>query len=135
MGLGGIILFYGFISITFYVLNALAFMNLAKLAGRRDIAWMAWVPVANRVQQLLLIRKNGAWVLILLIPIVNIVFLILWQVKLLQAYDKSGAWVWMYIFLTPVYEIMWIVWGFSDKTRYVLTAPFNNSTVGGTLNM
>lgn len=118
--LTGLIMFYWFFVIAVYVLNGIAFMNLAKVAGRADIAWMAWVPVANIVQMLLLIRKNGAWVLMILVPIANIVFIVIWQVKLLNAFGKSGAWVLMYIFLSPVYEIMWIVWGFSDKTRYVL---------------
>jgi hypothetical protein len=117
--------FYWLFIIAFYVLNGIAFMNLAKIAGRTDISWMAWVPIANVIQQLLLIKKHGAWVLILLVPIVNIVFMVIWQVKLLNAFGKSGAWVLMYLFLGPVYEIMWIVWGFSSETRYVLPQGFS----------
>jgi hypothetical protein len=95
-------------------------MRLSRLAGREDISWMAWVPICNLIQQLLLIKKSGWWVLMYLVPIANIVFTIIWQVKLLNAYGKSGAFVLFAIFLSPVYEILWIVWGFSSDTRYEL---------------
>lgn len=80
------ILYAVFIAIALYVLNGMAFMKLAQKAGRGDIAWMAWVPVCNVIQQLLLIKKSGWWVLILLVPVVNFIFIIIWQVKLLQAW-------------------------------------------------
>lgn len=51
------ILYAVFIAIALYVLNGMAFMKLAQKAGRGDIAWMAWVPVCNVIQQLLLIKK------------------------------------------------------------------------------
>jgi uncharacterized membrane protein YoaK (UPF0700 family) len=80
---------------------------------------MAWVPVCNVIQQLLLIKKSGWWVLILLVPVVNFIFIIIWQVKLLQAFGKHGAYVLLYIFIPIVYQILWIVWAFSDETKYV----------------
>lgn len=103
-----------------YVLNGIAFMKLAKLAGRSDISWMAWVPVWNLVQQLLLIKKNGRWVLIYLVPIVNVFFSMRWQVKLLNAFGKSGAYVFLAVFLSPIYAILWLAWATSADTRYSL---------------
>lgn len=114
-----------------YVLNGLAFMKLAALAGRPSIAWMAWVPVCNVIQQLLLIKKNGAWVLMYLVPVANVIFIIIWQVRLLNAYGKSGAYVLFYIFIPIVYGILWIVWGFSNQTRYTLSSnTLGNVTYG-----
>lgn len=113
------ILYAVFIAIALYVLNGMAFMKLAQKAGRGDIAWMAWIPVCNVIQQLLLIKKSGWWVLILLVPVVNFIFIIIWQVKLLQAFGKHGAYVLLYIFIPIVYQILWIVWAFSDETKYV----------------
>lgn len=111
---------YWIVVIAMYVLNGLAFMKLAKVAGRPGIGWMAWVPICNTIQQLLLIKKSGWWVLMYLVPIANIVFFIIWQVKLLNAFGKHGAFVLFAIFLAPVYSILWIVWGLSNDTRYVL---------------
>nr|WP_230951714.1 DUF5684 domain-containing protein [Heyndrickxia coagulans] len=49
----------------------------------------------------------------------NFIFIIIWQVKLLQAFGKHGAYVLLYIFIPIVYQILWIVWAFSDETKYV----------------
>jgi hypothetical protein len=54
------------------------------------------------------------------VPVANLVFAIMWQVKLLNAFGKHGAHVLFGIFLPPVYVIQWIVWGFSSKTTYQL---------------
>ena len=119
-GIIGLILTFSWvIIITSYVLNGLAFMNLANVAGRSDIAWMAWVPVCNSIQQLLLIKKSGWNILWYLVPIANFVFMIIWQVKLLNAYGKNGAYVLFGIFIPVVYVILWVVWGFSKETKYI----------------
>ncbi|MBX5436876.1 MAG: hypothetical protein IRZ33_06635 [Alicyclobacillaceae bacterium] len=120
------------ISLAFYILNGIAFMNLAKVAGQPGIDWMAWVPVCSAIQQLLLIRKSGWWVLMYLVPVANVVFAIIWQVKLLNAFGKNGAYVLFLIFLPFVYTILWIVWGFSKDTRYCLSEGDAAGRVGVT---
>lgn len=114
-------LFNFLFGVAFYVLNGIAFYRLAKIAGRPEIAWFAWIPILGTIQQLLLIKKSGWWVLMLLVPVANFVFWIIWNVQLLNAFGKHGAYVLLMIFLWPVYTILWIVWGFSDETRYTLT--------------
>lgn len=113
---------YWLIGIAMYVLNAIAFYRLSVLADRPEIAWFSWIPVLNLIQQLLLIKKSGWWVLLYLIPIVNFIFFIIWNVQLLQAFGKHGAFVLFAIFLSPVYSILWIVWGFSSTTQYTLSS-------------
>ncbi len=68
-----------------------AFFQLAKKAGRDDIAWFAFIPILNSILQLKLIKQSAWWVLILLVPIANVVFAIIWQVKLLNAFGKNGG--------------------------------------------
>ncbi|GIO34277.1 hypothetical protein J2TS6_54180 [Paenibacillus albilobatus] len=46
-------------------------------------------------------------------------FAIIWQVKLLNAFGKSGAYV-LFILISPVYIILWMVWGYSSSTVYYL---------------
>lgn len=123
---------YYLVCIGMYIVNGLAFFRLAKLAGRGDVAWMAWVPVCNLILQLLLIKKHGAWVLMYLVPFANMVFVIIWHVKMLNAFGKNGAYVLFGLFLTPVYAILWIVWAYSKDTRYVLndvSAPTFSQTL------
>ncbi|TYA12118.1 hypothetical protein FRY98_15455 [Paenibacillus faecis] len=103
-----------------YVLFAGAYFSLAKKAGLDDIAWFAFVPILNTILQLKMIKESGWWVLMYLVPFANLVFAIIWQVRLLNAFGKSGAYVLFCIFLSPVYAILWLVWGYSSKTMYVL---------------
>lgn len=106
------------VEIALYVLTSIAFYRLAKKAGLRKMAWFAWVPVLNIVLQLRMIGKSAWWLLVLLVPIVDIVFWIIWQVKLCRAFGHSGANVW-WILVPLVYTIIWIVWGFEEETQYV----------------
>lgn len=109
--------------VAIYLVICGAYFQLAKKAGRDDIAWFAFVPILNTILQLKLIKENAWWILIMLVPIANVVFAIIWQVRLLNAFGKNSAHVLFCIFLAPVYIIMWMVWGYSSKTQYVLDAP------------
>ncbi|WP_334072394.1 MULTISPECIES: DUF5684 domain-containing protein [Paenibacillus] len=114
-------MFFAFLFIVaMYVLFAGAFFSLAKKAGLDDIAWFAFVPILNNILQLKLIKESGWWVLMYFVPIANLVFYIIWQVRLLNAFGKHGAYVLFGIFLSPVYAILWLVWGYSSNTMYVL---------------
>lgn len=99
----------------YYVLNGLAFMRLVRLAGRKDLDWMAWVPICSTIQKLLLIKKNGWWILILLIPIVGTIFKIIWNVKLLRAFGKRGLFAWVYVLFATGYYILWLMWSFLQR--------------------
>ena len=114
-------MFFAFLfAAAMYVLFAGAFFSLAKKAGLDDIAWFAFVPILNNILQLKMIKESGWWVLMYLVPFANLVFAIIWQVRLLNAFGKNGAYVLFGIFLSPVYAILWLVWGYSSKTMYVL---------------
>ncbi len=45
--LGFLIFFFIIIGIIFYVLNAIGLFKIAKKMGKEDLAFMAWIPVAN----------------------------------------------------------------------------------------
>jgi len=114
-------MFFAFLFVAaMYVLFAGAYFSLAKKAGLDDIAWFAFVPILNSILQLKMIKESGWWVLMYLVPFANLVFAIIWQVRLLNAFGKSGAYVLFCIFLSPVYAILWLVWGYSSKTMYLL---------------
>jgi hypothetical protein len=59
----------------------------------------------------------------------RVIFAIIWRVKLLNAFGKSGAFVLFYVFLAPVYLILWMVWGFSKETQYLLRRDTFTQTV------
>lgn len=43
----GFIFAFFLIGILLYVLNGIGFFKIAKKEGRGDIAWLAWIPIAN----------------------------------------------------------------------------------------
>lgn len=45
--LGGFVLAYFIVAILLYVLNGIGFYKIAKNEGRGNIAWLAWIPIAN----------------------------------------------------------------------------------------
>ncbi|RCX17800.1 hypothetical protein DFP94_108161 [Fontibacillus phaseoli] len=116
------------LAIAMYVLFAGAYFSLAKKAGLDHIAWFAFVPILMNILQLRLIKESGWWVLMYFVPVANIVFTIIWQVKLLNAFGKSGTYVLFNIFLPPVYGILWLVWGYSSSTTYQLNNPIPPNT-------
>ncbi|SDF60063.1 hypothetical protein SAMN04488542_11384 [Fontibacillus panacisegetis] len=115
------------IYIAFYLVYCGAFFSLAKKAGLDHIAWFAFIPILSTILQLRMIKQSGWWILMMLVPIANFVFAIIWQVKLLNAFGKNGAFV-LFIFLGPVYSILWMVWGYSQETRYYLNDAPQNPT-------
>jgi hypothetical protein len=108
------------IDVATYIMAGIAFYRLANLANLREIAWFSWVPILNIILMLKLIGKNGWWILMLLVPIANLVFIIIWYIQLFQAFGKYGAWVLMQIFLPIVSSVLWVVWAYDPNTRYQL---------------
>ena len=74
-----------------YVFTSLVVMYLAKKTNKEPL-WFAWIPVLN-VILLLMVAKISLWyVILLMIPIVNIfASLYVWW-KVAEARGKSGLW-------------------------------------------
>ena len=96
------------VAVALYVYFALVLSTLAKKMGKKDLAWLAWVPIANLAMFPILAKKEWPWVFILLIPIVNIVFLIIWTWAIFEA-RKYPGWLSLLPILGFIPVIGWIV--------------------------
>lgn len=62
--IGLILTFLGFflvmfaVGIVFYILQAIGLFKIAKREGREDLAWLAWIPIANTFLMTLLVEKE-----------------------------------------------------------------------------
>ncbi len=74
-----------------YVYTAAAWYAIAKRLKFKQ-AWFAWVPILNLVLLPILAKKDWPWVFILLVPIVNFVFVIIWLWKIFERRKLHGAW-------------------------------------------
>lgn len=72
---------------------ALYVVSLWKIYGKAGKpGWAAIVPIYNVVVLLQIVERPVWWIILLLIPFVNIVISIILSIDLAKAFGKSGAW-------------------------------------------
>ena len=78
-----------FIILAVYAYTAICFMKIAEKTGTEN-GWWAWIPILNILLMLAIARKPMWWIILMLIPLVNLVIIILVFVAICQARGKSG---------------------------------------------
>ncbi len=73
-----------------YVYYCLVWFNIAKKFKYKN-AWLAWIPIANLFLMPILAKKHWALGFLLLIPVVNLVFSIIWCWEIYKKRRFSGA--------------------------------------------
>ena len=79
------------ISIALYAYAAFCFQTIAKKTGTEN-GWFAWVPILNVYLMCKIAGKSGWWILLLLIPLVNIAISIILWMEIAKACQKP-AWI------------------------------------------
>jgi len=75
----------------FYVYVALALMTIATKTNTPN-GWLAWIPIANIILMLNIARKPIWWIILFLIPLVNIVMIIIVWMAVAEARHKPSWW-------------------------------------------
>jgi hypothetical protein len=94
---GGLLAMSGFLVICFvltlvgYVYMAFALQTIATKTNTEN-AWLSWIPIANVVLMLSIGRKPLWWILLLLIPLINIVVGVMVWMAIAEARGKPGWW-------------------------------------------
>ncbi|WP_020658454.1 DUF5684 domain-containing protein [Amycolatopsis benzoatilytica] len=107
---------FGGLGLVFTVLVIVAMWKVFAKAGRPG--WAAIIPIYNVYTLLKVAGRSGWWLLLLLIPIVNLVVAIIVSLDIARAFGKSGAFGFFGLFLFSV--IGYLILGFGGA-RY--TAP------------
>jgi hypothetical protein len=84
-----------------YVFCAICLKRIAEKTGQKEKSWYAWVPIANVILLCWIAGKPTWWVLLMLIPFVNIVIAIMVWMKVAEACAKP-AWLGVVIVLVPI---------------------------------
>jgi hypothetical protein len=100
---GGILIFALLVGLVIYVYIALAVQTIAEKTNTEN-PWLAWIPIANFVLLLNIAKKPIWWIVLLLIPLVNIVIIILIWMGVAEARNKPGWWG--VLMLVPVVSII-----------------------------
>jgi len=91
-GLGaGILMFCFVLFVGLYVYMALALQTIATKTNTEN-SWLAWIPIANLVLMLNIAKKPIWWIVLFLIPLVNIVIAIMVWMGVAEARGKPSWW-------------------------------------------
>ncbi len=89
--------------LAFYVYFAICLMQIAKRTKIPN-GWMGWVPILNIYLMCKLAGKSGGWIILLLIPFVNIIAAIIIWAEIAKKLGKP-AW-WGVLLLVPIVNII-----------------------------
>lgn len=75
--------------IAFYVYMAICLMTIAKKTNTAN-GWFAWIPILNIILMLQIAQKPVWWIILMLIPIVNIIIAIIVWMAIAEARGKPN---------------------------------------------
>jgi len=121
IGLGfGLVWIFSYLA--FYIYLAITLMFIAKKTGTSN-AWMAWIPILNLYLMCKAAGKSGIWIILLLLPVVNVVAIILLWASIAQRLGRSG--LWGLLMLIPVLNLVLMgILAFS-KSRQPIASPLS----------
>jgi len=99
----GAFVFWMFSSFAMYAYSGLSLMFIAKKTKTTG-GWMAWVPFLNLYLTCKLAGKSGIWIILLLIPFVNIVAIVLIWSAIAERLNRP-AW-WGILMLVPIANLV-----------------------------
>jgi hypothetical protein len=101
--MGGFLVVFCVLMLVAYVYHALAIQTIATKTNTEN-AWFAWIPILNIILMINIAKKPIWWIILCLIPLVNIViFVILWM-GAAEARNKPNWWG--ILIIVPVVNII-----------------------------
>jgi hypothetical protein len=89
--MGGLLLIFCIFFLVMYVYHALALQTIATKTNTEN-PWFAWIPIANLILMLNIAKKPIWWILLFLIPLVNIAIIIIVWMGIAEARNKPNWW-------------------------------------------
>jgi hypothetical protein len=88
---GGFFLVFLVIAAAFSLFAAFALMTIAEKTQTPN-AWLAWIPIANVILMIMIAKKPIWWIVLFLIPLVNIVISVIIWMAIAEARRKPSFW-------------------------------------------
>ena len=88
---GGFLFVFCIIFLMAYVYHALALQTIAVKTNTEN-PWFAWIPILNIILMLNIAKKPIWWIILCLIPLVNIVVIIIVWMGIAEARNKPNWW-------------------------------------------
>ncbi|MDK8181686.1 MULTISPECIES: DUF5684 domain-containing protein [unclassified Paenibacillus] len=104
--------------LVFYLIGTVPYYVLGNKAGY-DKSWFAFIPILNIVLVIRVAQESLWFLLLLIIPFVNIVASIYLMYKFIKAFGRSGLEI--ILLIIPVVNLVYLYYlAFSNNVRYVL---------------
>ena len=87
----GTAVFFLLVGLAAYVYTALAVKTIAEKTNTEN-PWLAWIPIANLILLLNIARKPIWWIVLCLVPLVNIIIFVMVWMAVAEARSKP-SWV------------------------------------------
>ena len=87
----GLFLFFWVFLLALYVYTALAVQTIAQKTNTEN-PWLAWIPIINIILLLNIAKKPIWWIILCLIPLVNIIIFIIVWMAVAEARNKPNWW-------------------------------------------
>jgi hypothetical protein len=113
------------ISLAVYVYCALTLQLIATKTDTSN-SWLAWIPIANLYLMCKVSGKPGWWLLLLLVPLINIVFMIVIWVGIAEA-RKKPTWLGILMIIPGINFIVMGYLAFSSRENPSEISGFRNS--------
>ena len=89
--MGAMFVVFGVLMLALYVYMGLSLQVIAKKTNTEN-PWLAWIPIANIILMLNIAKKPLWWIILMLIPLVNIVIAIIVWMAIAEARGKPNWW-------------------------------------------
>ena len=89
--LGGFLFIFCIFILVMYVYHAMALQTIATKTSTEN-PWFAWIPILNIILMLNIAKKPIWWIILCLIPLVNIVVIIIVWMGIAEARNKPNWW-------------------------------------------
>ncbi|WP_207647191.1 DUF5684 domain-containing protein [Peptoclostridium litorale] len=101
-----------------YLVQAFAWYKLSEKAGL-SYRWIAFVPVLQFILFFGIIKKNPLWILIAIVPFVNVVAYIYFYYLFYRAFDTPDLLIVLCLVFPPLGGLYMLYMAYFDDVRYV----------------
>lgn len=101
-----------------YLLQAFAWYKLSEKAGI-EYRWLAFIPFLQFILFFGIIRKNPLWILIGLVPLVNVIAYIYFYYLFYKAFDTPDILLVLCLIFPPLGGLYMLYMAYSEDIRYV----------------
>ena len=88
---GAILMVFLLFGLAVYLYISLALQTIATKTGTPN-AWLAWIPLVNIILMLNVAKKPLWWIVLFLVPLVNIVISVIVWMGIAEARNKPNFW-------------------------------------------